>query len=156
METQVWFCWVCLFTSILFASHYNSCVLASAKYPSPRGLATLGQYWLVGTCHLSQWHYFYFYFIEVQCKHKILQTLTQPSQNRINLSKMHFLVKVQLFHSSHLAGGNSGSGIPAGLVTRCSSKDPQPAHWGERESSEWQAKRTVNLSHFSLLFPLIN
>lgn len=72
-----------------------------------------------------------------------------------SLSNTH--VKVQLMASSRLAVGISGSGITVDVGKALFySKDPQPARCEERESSEWQAKRTVNLSHFSLRSPLIN
>lgn len=72
-----------------------------------------------------------------------------------SLSNIH--VKVQLMPSSRLAVGISGSRITVDVGNALFySKDPQPARCEERESSEWQAKRTVNLSHFSLLSPLIN
>lgn len=130
---------------ILSASRYNWCVLASAKYPRPQGLATLGQCSLVGISHLPQWNY----FIEVQYKHIILQTLAQPTLNRIILSKMHFPVKVQLFPSSHLTGGNSGSGITVGLVTRCSIVRTLSRHTVGRGRARSGRQRELSTCHIS-------
>lgn len=82
------FCWVCLYTSSLPLILRFS--LREISNPTRFGT--------------TRWEFFSFirvilFLIEVQCKHKILQTLARPTLNLIGLIKMHFLVKVQLFHS---------------------------------------------------------
>lgn len=129
----------------LFASHYNMRFSLSKIFKPTR----FGNTWSIMIGGNLSFIRVILFFIDVQRKRKIVQTLAWPTLNLINLCKMHFVVKVQSFHSSHIAGGISGSRITVGLVTRCSIVRTLSWHTVGRGRARSGRQRELSTCHIS-------